>query len=534
MQDVHYEPSESVGIQKPVSANLGITPPLSNNLRTTSGSLAHIRPIFLEVCSGCAVLSFFMSSISAQKVQVIPIDFAGNKHQPKVPITKIDLTQPDQVNILVSLIRSGQVLAAHFAPPCGTCSRAREIYIPGGPVPLRNEEYPLGLPGLSGTDKQRVDQANAVYDAIFRIISELLAANALITVENPDRSLYWLLPLWTKFLKDHNFFDTVFQHCKFTLDRAMRPKWVRIRSNFEAVQTIEGPCHLEHLHLNWGKNSTGKFATSNESEYPPELASKLALIILAEIQERGYRVLEGFDAPSPPLSKRIRAATTKQPRGKTIPQLIPEFADVIYCMRSEAENKGHKILRNAVPTDLVLARGQQIEAVGKVSSTDSPENLIPPKPTDRVAAGVFHTPAEFVSKALALEHPTDSFLKESLPPVLVEAIVNVFGKTLDATATALVNSVKELVKLIKDNEVEDKRVFASMNPNVETVLRGKKLFTMKSLIQRFGYPDVTIVDEMAAGFSLSGMQPFSNAFDHVVRLPTSTADEVRSRANLNN
>ena len=486
------------------------------------------------MCSGCAVLSFFVNSISAQKVQVIPIDFAGNKHQPKVPITKIDLTQSNQVDIVIQLIRSGQVLAAHFAPPCGTCSRAREIFIPGGPRPLRNDSYPLGIPDLEGIDKLRVDQANAVYNSIFVIITELVAVNALITIENPDRSLFWNLPSSVDLLKTNMFTDTVFQHCKYTLHRAMRPKWVRIRSNFKSVNILEGPCHLQHNHLSWGKTGDGKFATSTEAEYPAELASKLALLFLAEIEERGYQVLDGFNAPSPAPAKRIRAATTKQPRGKAIPQLIPEFKDVIYCLRSEAEANGHKILRNIVPTDLVLARGQQIEAVGTISSTDSPENIVAPSPTDKVAAGVFHTPEEFTGKALKLDHPADTFLKESLPPVLVKAIVGIFNKTVDSSAIDLVKAVRELVKLSKDNEAEDNTIFVNMESNVKTVLRGKKLFTLKSLLQRFNYQDTTVVDDLSAGFALAGMQPYSQSFEHVVKLPTATIDDIRSRADLNN
>lgn len=49
------------------------------------------------------------------------------------------------------LIREGRVKYVHFAPPCGTASRAREIRRKGcDPKPLRSDEEPDGLPHLTG------------------------------------------------------------------------------------------------------------------------------------------------------------------------------------------------------------------------------------------------------------------------------------------------------------------------------------------------------------------------------------------------
>jgi hypothetical protein len=50
---------------------------------------------------------------------------------------------------------------------CRTYSRARERPIPGhphAPRPLRSAAFPLGLPGLSGSDRDRVHDANALVE----------------------------------------------------------------------------------------------------------------------------------------------------------------------------------------------------------------------------------------------------------------------------------------------------------------------------------------------------------------------------------
>ena len=143
-----------------------------------SKPLHSVRPIFLEVCAGSAILSFFMHTLSKGGVQVVPIDNEANRHSPKMPILKLDLRQRPQVQLLMQLIKSGSVAGAHFAVPCGTCSRAREIPLKGnrGPKPLRSEQQPLGLPGLSEEDQKRVAAANEIYDAAFDLIDALLLA----------------------------------------------------------------------------------------------------------------------------------------------------------------------------------------------------------------------------------------------------------------------------------------------------------------------------------------------------------------------
>ena len=52
------------------------------------------------------------------------------------------------------------------APPCGTCSRAREITSVPGPPPLRTDEEPDGISSLQGVSFERVLSANKLYDAL--------------------------------------------------------------------------------------------------------------------------------------------------------------------------------------------------------------------------------------------------------------------------------------------------------------------------------------------------------------------------------
>ena len=82
------------------------------------------------------------------------------------PIIKYDLTNEEHLELVQNLIRSPQCCYVHFAPPCGTSSRARLIQRKGrwNPPIVRTDQYPDGLPNLSGTLAIRVAAANKLYE----------------------------------------------------------------------------------------------------------------------------------------------------------------------------------------------------------------------------------------------------------------------------------------------------------------------------------------------------------------------------------
>ena len=74
-----------------------------------------------------------------------------------------DVTKPEDLQRLSEYIAAehDSIVHAHCVPSCGTCSRAREIKVPGlapeqQPRRLRNNEYPDGLPNLKDTELQSV------------------------------------------------------------------------------------------------------------------------------------------------------------------------------------------------------------------------------------------------------------------------------------------------------------------------------------------------------------------------------------------
>ena len=148
--------------------------------------------IFLEVFAGSGNLS---ESVRSLGLTVHAVD-SVTKRRTGVAIHTLDLTKQSDLNILLDIVSRANIASAHFAPPCGTSSKARERPLPEGmedvkAEPLRSIQYPLGLPGLQGTDAKRVAAANRLYAATLCLIVILVIRGASVSAENPRNSYFW-------------------------------------------------------------------------------------------------------------------------------------------------------------------------------------------------------------------------------------------------------------------------------------------------------------------------------------------------------
>ena len=117
------------------------------------------------------------------------------KRAENFPVASFDLTRPHDFNTVCKFAEAERenLLLAHFAPSCGTASKARERKVPGisnPPRPLRSESYPDGLAGLTEQEHQRVLEANASYSAMVELILFLIGLGTAVTVENPLNSSF--------------------------------------------------------------------------------------------------------------------------------------------------------------------------------------------------------------------------------------------------------------------------------------------------------------------------------------------------------
>ena len=114
-----------------------------------------LRDKAYEVFCGAAGLTLNLSKAGFDATEV---DHKKNKDKPKGRCVWIDLSTKRGQEDLKKLVLDESVAYVHFAPPCGTASRARDKRRknPDGtpaaidPKPLRSDEFPDGLPSLIG------------------------------------------------------------------------------------------------------------------------------------------------------------------------------------------------------------------------------------------------------------------------------------------------------------------------------------------------------------------------------------------------
>ena len=224
---------------------------------------------------------------------------------------------------------------AHFAPPCGTASRARSIPLgptDHGPRPLRSEAFPAGLPHLHEAQQAKVSTANLLYNLVALSVDQLSSRGLAWSIENPRGSYMWLMPAMKELLTRSSTTTTSFQACA---RGSKRPKWTTWVHSGTIFSTLEACCPGEgpgHAHSKWGREPDGTFATSQETAYPERLCEEITRLLLAHlgiarssalplVRVRGELQLRSH--------RPQRLAAARQPKAGAGRQLMPEFDRVI-------------------------------------------------------------------------------------------------------------------------------------------------------------------------------------------------------------
>ena len=292
------------------------------------------RPFALEVCAGSARLS---ASLCRVGFRAFGIDYAANKDVPEGEVIEIDLTSEHAEELLMRLVGHPRLAYVHFAPPCGTASRARERRIAGmaggGPPPLRSTLFPEGLPDLESRlprAARKVKAANLIYMLIAKIAALLTSRGIPWSLENPHDSLFWYLKYILRLLSD-GVGDVFFHNCMHGGDRDKR---TRLRCfPVAAFAGLAADCDRSHVHRPWGFDKvSGEFSTALERVYPRLLCDRLAAAARAAAAAAGSLFVDVDVHGTPSASTtsevdrsrlRIKEAAAAQPRGHGSLHVVP-------------------------------------------------------------------------------------------------------------------------------------------------------------------------------------------------------------------
>ena len=442
--------------------------------------------LFVEIFAGSAKLS---ASAHERGFRTLAVDHGNNKHTTHHEISIYDLTSPAAQSQLMAELTEDIPGSMHLAPPCGTCSRARERPLPGlghqAPRPLRDERYPFGYPWLEGSDKTRVLQSNLLYSFVVDLLFFAFTYNVVVSVENPLNSWLWIILKELvvaigndQFRRWYQKLECVeFSNCAWGGDRPKNTRWLSTPTVYSALTK---QCPGDHVHKPYTVTRKGDrslhFSTSEEAEYPWQLTKKVV-----ELVAKFLRYPASFSQNTP---KAVHMASGQKQHRK-YRQLIPEFHSYITATEPPTQ-----------PSKLLDTRSKPGGANG---SDTAPSRY-----------GIFHSKQQFLEKSYTVEHPFDTF--EQVDDLTRANVFFALSNGPVKLSRWRLQSLLECEKLASELEVQEQRVHNELSPHIAEVVEGKRLVLFEKLLQRYEYADMEVVNFMKQGVDLVGEHPVSPIF----------------------
>ena len=498
--------------------------------------------LVLEIFAGSCRLSKACRGIG---LQALSVDKDLSRAE-NAAVAKYDLCDRNHFSILEGLVKAERhrLLHAHFAPSCGTASKARERLVPGlpkerQPRPLRSEEKPDGLDNLTSSEAARVISANDSYEAAVRLILLLVDLGISVSVENPKNSLFRLTSMMQKLYRAvKGGHETIFHSCMHggTRDKATKFWSFNPRApEINLFASLALGCDRSHPHQSWRPRFVdGRwiFPTKDEAAYPVLLCECMASILLQEATCRGL-------APDDSLTQQLqhdsavgkRQLFTTQPRQQKLRPILSEFGHFLVMAVSLEDAsklqleklcpKGSKIVSRQIQWGFRRDVFMTQKGATMVSHLEDGETF------ELVKVGVPRDPTEFIAAAVSLGHPR--FL---LARVSSEAEVAVDHLLGNAAKLSLLRArfLKKWLQRAKELHEHEEDLHSKLPAHLRRVLAGKRLLLWREILLELGYQDAKVVDEIIRGFPMTGWTEESGVFVPDVRPPDMTVDQLRGIA----
>ena len=454
-------------------------------------------PFCIEFCSGTAGLTAalrrhgFKSSFGIDKIV---------KSGCKATVIKLDLCDQSSRALAREWLLHKNMVYAHFGVPCGTASRAREIYIEDGPVPLRSLEEPDGISSLDGVDLLRVLQANQIYETACMFIILCHFHNKHWSLEQPARSLFWQTSFWKAVLRVLQPIYVTFHNCMWG---GQRPKQTTLATDMTKLYDLACECDRQHLHLPWGRTPQG-FATAAEVEYPHILCQEWARLV-SEVVAPSLPLQDHSINPSHP-DKKARAITGKQTKHSNA--FIREYDEVKSCQLHSLPPGVHprqKMQHDVCQDDNVVI--PQYSRVLRVKDNGGDGDSS--KDRFEVAFGVPWTEHTFIAGAVKKGHPSN--ILDALSPGIIRAIEANCKWKPEEVILHRARWLKKWTNRAMELAKEEHHLHDRLPPHRKKILDGKRLLVLKEILEDEGYPDVGLVQEIEDGFDLVGISGESEA-----------------------
>ena len=259
-----------------------------------------------------------------------------------------------------------------------------------------------------------------------------------------------------------------------------------------------------HRHLPWGVTPQNKFATSEETAYPFALARDIAAAFVQAFLEAGMvappSTFSEMQSQSEHVLQAVRAQSGLQPKIAKLPPLVPEFANIVTRQVDptacpEPIPNAKRLASNPIE-EARMKRG--CESRAPVDSEDLMEGA---KATCETW-GIYHSPEEFVAKAVEAGHPHG--MQQLLPQILSTAVKRNSDMTVTERARHRTHKIKQWLSWAQELAGDEKVLKESMHKDVRAILANKKVKLWEKILIDAQYPDMGVVNEFVNGTSLVG------------------------------
>ncbi|CAL1128793.1 unnamed protein product [Cladocopium goreaui] len=195
-----------------------------------------------------------------------------------------------------------------------------------------------------------------------------------------------------------------------------------------------------------------------------------------------------------------------QPRGARAPLLVGDFKFKIDIKSTDVtipasiEDNVHAPFQG-LPLHSKLISSRMVTEVGENGEK---------KVFSLSSYGVFHSPWEFLDKALTLEHPLDS--PHTVDKSNLKAMVFIRDHTKAEVLKFRAQQLRRYTERAAQLSSEENKLKNSLDPDVRRVLEGKRLLLFKEMAADAKVGDENLFTELIEGFKLTGQMPESKQF----------------------
>ena len=459
------------------------------------------RSVFLEVFSGKAGLTKAMRRRGWSVLPPIDIVVEGEV------LAKTNILDPNVLQRVQNWLQSGVVALVHFGTPCTTFSRARK-HGDGGPPPIRSEKFLDGIPGISESDRIKVQLGTKFLDITLDLCKLIALHGGHWSIENPSSSMLWIMPQTVQHMQVFVAFMYLLDMCTFGSEH-MKPTTFACSDNcFQSIVRLCPGLSNDHIHVPLKGtvlvNGKEVFRTKLAQVYPDELCDLYAQQTLQLTFKEDQFLPTVHENSGPPAGPDL-CSTAADPLGLGVSdQDGAQFAPTFAMVTPTAERK--RAL--GTPARFVPHRQAGSGSNAVRSGYQMKRGVVPPLFLTEVE------PGEAARQALQFVHPfTLEFDLEEQLNQNIDMVCNHPDKVNQLRSQAMTyweRQAKELAdqSLAELDQVEDaplRRLLRGV-PDEKTPMVGEffHIALWRAMAQSGGCKDQHLVNEMLNGMNIVG------------------------------